>query len=137
MKITQKQFFAYWLPVLALCVALFVQSSFPSLDLGPSFPFKDKMLHMAAYGLLAALFCRACIATSPNRISPLPLLVISVCFATLYGVSDEFHQAFVSARQADAYDVLADFSGSVLGAGGYIKWNHRFRLNNHSRKKQL
>jgi VanZ family protein len=48
------------------------------------------------------------------------VLAISVCFATLYGVSDEFHQAFVAARQADGYDVLADFVGSILGAVGYM-----------------
>ncbi len=75
---------------------------------------------MAAYGLLAALFARACRRTWPRRLSPLLLLVVSVCFATLYGISDELHQAFVTTRQADAMDGVADFAGSVLGAAGYI-----------------
>lgn len=75
---------------------------------------------MAAYGLLAALFYRACRVTWPGRLSPALLLAISVCFATLYGVSDEFHQSLVALRQADAMDGVADFVGSILGALGYM-----------------
>ena len=104
---------------MALCVAIFVQSCFPSPDLGPSFPLKDKVLHMAAYGLLAVLFFRASRDTWPARLSPVQLMLISVCFATLFGASDEFHQSFVRARQADVMDVVADFAGSVLGVMGY------------------
>jgi VanZ family protein len=120
MKIMHKLLFFYWLPVTALCVVIFVMSCFPSPDVGPSFPLKDKVLHLIAYGVLSALFYRACRATWPGRLSPVQVLAISVCFATLYGVSDEFHQAFVAARQADGYDVLADFVGSILGAVGYM-----------------
>ncbi len=120
MKTAPRTFFIYWLPVIALCAAIFVQSSFPSPDLGLSFPLKDKVMHMVAYGLLAVLFYRACRVTWPGKLSPAQLLVISVLFASLYGVSDEFHQSFVAARQADGYDVLADFLGSLLGAVGYL-----------------
>ncbi|MBR9986421.1 MAG: VanZ family protein [Desulfosarcina sp.] len=120
MKTAPRTFFIYWLPVIALGAAIFVQSSFPAPDLGLSFPLKDKVMHMVAYGLLAVLFCRACRVTWPERLSPMQLLAISVLFASLYGVSDEFHQSFVAARQADAYDVLADFLGSLLGAVGYL-----------------
>lgn len=120
MKIAQRTFFLYWLPVIALCAAIFVQSSFPPPDLGPSFPLKDKVMHMLAYGLLAALFCRACRVTWPGRLSPAQFVVISVLFASLYGVSDEFHQSFVAARQADALDGVADVAGSILGALGYM-----------------
>jgi VanZ family protein len=120
MKIAQRKLFLYWLPVVALCTAIFVQSSFPSPDLGPSFPFKDKVLHMAAYGLMAVLFCRACRLTWPGRLDPMYLLICSVCFATLFGVSDEIHQSFVATRQADAMDGVADFAGSILGALTYL-----------------
>jgi VanZ family protein len=120
MKNAQRKFFIYWLPVIALCAAIVVQSSYPSPDFGPFFPLKDKVLHMAAYGMLAALFYRACRVTWPGRLSPAQLLAISVCFATLFGVSDEIHQSFVAARQADAMDGVADFAGSVLGALAYM-----------------
>lgn len=125
MKTPQKLFIYYWLPVTALCAAIFIQSCFPSPDLGPSFPLKDKVLHLGAYAVLAALFCRACQATWPGRLSPVQLLVVSAGFATFYGAGDELHQAFVAARQADVADGLADFAGSILGAAGYLKWISR------------
>jgi VanZ family protein len=76
-------------------------------------------MHMAAYGLLAVLCYRACRVTWTGRLSRVQLLVISVCFASLYGMSDEFHQSFVVSRQADAMDGMVDAVGSLLGALGY------------------
>ena len=53
------------------------------------------------------------------------VFLIWVAVATLYGLSDEFHQAFVAARQADGYDLLADFMGSIIGATGYLAATHK------------
>ena len=75
---------------------------------------------MAAFGVLAVLFYRASRMTWSGRLSAAQLAVISICFATLYGVSDEIHQFFVAARQADVMDGIADFAGSILGAVGYM-----------------
>jgi VanZ family protein len=129
MKIMQKQFMFHWLPVMIFCTVIFVLSSLPSPDVGPSFPMKDKVLHMTAYGIMAALFCRACRATWPGRLSLLQLMAVGVCFATLYGLGDEFHQSFVSARQADGFDVLADLIGSILGSAGYVAATRNTGLN--------
>ena len=118
-----------WLPVVGLCLAIFIQSCFASPDLGPTFPFKDKFLHLAAYGVLAAFFYRACRLTWPDRSAPALLMTISVIFATLYGISDEFHQSFVNTRQADGADVVADFIGSIVGAAGYLIIHHARRKN--------
>ena len=52
-----------------------------------------------------------------------------MCLATLYGLGDEFHQAFVAARQADGLDVLADLMGSILGAAGYLAATRNTGLN--------
>ena len=131
LKLTPRKYVLYWLPVVVLCLAIYTLSSFPSPDTGPDFPLKDKMQHVAAYGLLAALFARACRMTWPDWMSPIPLMLISVCFATLYGLSDEFHQSFIAERHADAMDAVADFVGSVLGALLYIliiSWRGRHRL---------
>jgi len=35
--------------------------------------------------------------------------------AALYGVTDEFHQAFTPGRSPDVFDVLADLVGGLLG----------------------
>lgn len=40
---------------------------------------------------------------------------VAILLATLYGVTDEFHQLFVPGRSADRYDVLADCLGASLG----------------------
>ena len=120
LKPAQKKWLLYWLPVMALCLAIFIQSSFPSPGLGLSFPLKDKVLHMAAYSVLAALFYRASRMTWSDRLSPVQLALISICFGTLYGATDEIHQLFVAARQADVMDGVADFAGSILGAMGYM-----------------
>jgi VanZ family protein len=113
--------FFLWLPVILLCLAIFLQSCFPSPDMGPSFPLKDKALHLAAYGLLAALFVRACRRTWPGRLSGWQLMLLGIGFATVYGLSDEFHQSLVAARQAELMDAVADFAGSILGAAAYLK----------------
>ncbi|WP_319523716.1 VanZ family protein [uncultured Desulfosarcina sp.] len=113
--------FILWLPVIALCLAIFLQSCFPSPDMGPSFPLKDKVLHLAAYGLLAVLFVRACRWTWPSRLSGLQLMLLGIGFATLYGLGDEYHQSLVAARQAEVMDVVADFAGSILGSAVYLR----------------
>jgi VanZ family protein len=81
---------------------------------------------MLAYGVLAVLFFRAVFYTWPDRFTARQLFWMSVCFAGLYGLSDEFHQSFVPSRQADGYDLLADLVGGLLGAAAYkvwISWN--------------
>ena len=120
MKMARHRLSWYWLSVLVLCVVLFIQSSYPSIKTGLSFPLQDKLLHMIAYGVLAALFYRAGQATWPGRLSQRQLFWISVSFAGLYGLSDEIHQAFVPSRQFDYFDMLADFAGGILGTLGYM-----------------
>lgn len=46
--------------------------------------------------------------------------IAAIVLATLYGVSDEFHQLFVPGRSADPYDVLADGVGATIGTA--IGW---------------
>jgi len=40
-----------------------------------------------------------------------------VFVSTLYGLSDEVHQAMVPGRSSELADVIADFVGSAAGAG--------------------
>ena len=108
-----------WLMVAFFCLAIFIQSALPSPDIGPAFPMKDKALHMLVYGLLAVLFLRACRLSMPDWRVPL-LLVAGTAFATLYGLSDEVHQSFVAARQADPFDLLADGIGGFFGSAAYL-----------------
>ncbi len=47
--------------------------------------------------------------------SPLRALLVAIVLATLYGVTDEFHQSFVPNRNTDPKDVLVDFLGATAG----------------------
>jgi hypothetical protein len=44
LKPARKKCVFLWLPVVVLCLAIFIPSAFPSPDLGFSFPLKDKLL---------------------------------------------------------------------------------------------
>jgi VanZ family protein len=118
----------YWLPVVVLCAAIFIQSSFPSPEALPTFPFSDKLMHAAAYGLLAALICRATNSHARWRCRWQRIFLTGVIAASLYGLSDEWHQSFVAARSSDAADFLADVAGSIVGSGLFL-WGLRRRFD--------
>ncbi|NNG01775.1 MAG: VanZ family protein [Desulfobacteraceae bacterium] len=111
--------FFYWWPVIVLCALIFVQSGFSTPRVVPVIDFGDKLLHIAAYALLATLFFRAYRNTGKLSRSPLLLIVLSILSSTLYGLTDEIHQSFVSVRHADVLDLVADGVGSILGSLAY------------------
>lgn len=109
-----------WGPVVAYCTAIFVQSSFPTPGQLPSFAFSDKLLHVLAYAILGALVCRGAKTINGWRDSRSLLVFIGTCAATLFGISDEWHQSFVAGRSAELADALADFAGGLAGSGLYV-----------------
>lgn len=83
----------------------------------PRAPTSDKVLHVVAYFGLGLLLARALWL---DRAWPRGrVLAVAAALATLYGVSDEWHQSFVPGRHPSAGDVLADALGSALGAGAW------------------
>jgi VanZ family protein len=84
----------------------------------------DKMLHVAAYGVMAILFYRA-FQTLRLRHNPRMLMLLSILSASLYGISDEIHQYFVPFREADIFDGIADIIGAVCGVYFYRLWLRR------------
>ncbi len=118
--------FRYWLPVLLLCAAIFIQSSYPSPDRLDVFSHADKLLHAAVYGILAALVYRALNGGRRRHGRPSWLFWASMVAAIVYGLSDEWHQSFVVERHADAADLLADAVGSLAGSAVcHWRWWHR------------
>jgi hypothetical protein len=116
-----KSFLRYWLPAIALCAIIFWQSSYATPDILPKWPYQDKAFHGGVYGLLAALWVRAFSTVRGFHGRRRLLLWTGIVLATLYGLSDEWHQSFVPARTADAADLLADFCGSVVGSWLYVR----------------
>ncbi len=113
-----------WFPLIAYCIFIYVQSSHPSPEDLPSFRFMDKMLHIAAYAVLAVLFYRA-YQTLPIRHNLRLLVLLSIMSASLYGISDEIHQYFVPFREADIFDGIADIIGAIIGVLVYQTWVER------------
>jgi VanZ family protein len=109
----------YRLPVVALCILIFWQSSYPGLISGTTFIHEDKVLHFLAYGLLSILCARDLKAQKPFW-SITKIKIITIIFASLYGLSDEFHQSFVPSRFASTADFIADCAGSIVGCLFYL-----------------
>jgi len=124
-----QKFFIYWFPILVYCFLIFIQSSRPSPDITPDWPYVDKVLHFVAYALLGALFLRAFYTTRIKRHLKL-IIFLSILFSSLYGISDEIHQSFVPFRTADAMDALTDILGSAFGVGVFSLWI-KSHLNPH------
>jgi VanZ family protein len=100
---------------LAWAAAIFWASS-----LSDPFPFvpsgifsHDKLLHAAAYSVLAGL---AAAALAWTRLGPVRGAIVAAFLAAAYGASDEWHQSYVPGRQADAADLAADAVGAIAGA---------------------
>jgi hypothetical protein len=105
----------YWLPTLSYCLIIFGLSAIPK-TVSISSPYGvDKVLHMIEYGILGFLLARS-LVKSEVGFSNRALVILVATFATLYGVSDEIHQAFVPGRNASAWDALADGLGGGMGA---------------------
>ncbi len=102
-----------WLPVLVYMAAIYYVSSLPDAPL-PS-GMSDKSGHLLAYSGLGIVVARA-FAGGLGRRMGLGLAALAVVVTVAYGVSDEWHQAFVPGRTSDVYDVLADATGAIVGA---------------------
>jgi hypothetical protein len=94
---------------------IYYLSDQPGLDITPLFPQQDKVLHLAAYGVLGFLAMGSCKAGGCRHRAAHYWLVVTL--VSVYGMLDEFHQYFVPGRHSDVLDVLADIIGGLLGAG--------------------
>jgi VanZ family protein len=80
----------------------------------------DKVLHMLLYSGLGLVVARA--RAGGLRAVTLRVVIFSIVFGALYGMSDEFHQYFNPPRNVEAADVVADAAGAALGAGAWYAW---------------
>ena len=115
-----------WGPVALQMALIFAASSIPNLQRLPG-GMSDKSGHSIGYAMLAGVLLRA---LAGGRLRGVTVMrgLIAIVLATIYGVSDEFHQLFVPGRSADRYDVLADSVGATIGvaigwlAGALGRW---------------
>ncbi|MPY86648.1 MAG: teicoplanin resistance protein VanZ [Luteitalea sp.] len=110
-----KGFVISWVWVIAWAALIFVLSSSSELPKIPG-DSGDKYAHAIVYAVLAALTARA-LASGAWRGVTWGYACLATILATLYGVSDEIHQAFVPGRHPSWGDVMADALGALVGAG--------------------
>lgn len=122
----RQMFIRYWLPVIVYAGFIFYLSSFPIRIRHIPFPYYDKVFHFFEYGIYAGLWYRALRMTTR-----LPSYgwgwtgIAAFLICIIFGVGDEFYQAFMPYRVSDIYDVAADASGaftavSLASVKGYI-----------------
>ncbi len=109
-------FFRYWGPVCGYAGLIFYLSaqSHPETHVPFVTYFSDKVLHAVEYAVLGALCYRAIRGNGYDswRQQAIPAAIL---LASLYGMSDEIHQAFVPFRDSSWLDWLADTVGAALG----------------------
>lgn len=108
-----------WFAVAACMVFIFFISSRSQRDIPPFFPFQDVVYHTLVYLILALYFSRALKNTNPN-IPALNLIIFTIIFGVVYGISDEFHQSFIPGRSVSGFDVFIDGIGSTAGGIIYL-----------------
>jgi VanZ family protein len=91
---------------LVFAVSHLPQDSFPALDLGSS----DKILHAIEYFPLGLLWTQIIRGSVRRR------FLLGWLGASLFGLTDEIHQAFVAGRHPDGLDWVADTVGAGIGA---------------------
>ena len=115
------QVLGYWLPVgLYAGVIFFLSSLSHPEDELPSFLLQevsDKILHAVEYGILS-LFCYRAFRWAAGAAAARHAVLLAVVTASVYGLTDEVHQAFVPLRDASWQDWLADTVGAALAAVG-------------------
>jgi VanZ family protein len=114
----------YWLPALLYAGLIFSLSALPHPEkLIPTIfeVLGDKTLHAIEYGVLGVLCYRGFRYAAGDR-GRRHALGLAILAASLYGLTDEIHQAFVPNRISSGWDVLADFVGAALASAGW-HWN--------------
>ena len=109
-----------WLPVLVCMGIIFYASSLPGSDIPPLFPFQDIAFHILIYLILALFFSHA-LKNTYTDIALSKVILLTIIFGIVYGITDELHQAFVPDRTASGLDVIIDGIGSFIGSIVY-RW---------------
>jgi VanZ family protein len=76
----------------------------------------DKLLHLTEFGVLAVLFYRAFTGEGAGWQLAAMLALLAT---SLYGATDEWHQAFVPMRSSDVRDWIADTAGGAVAILAY------------------
>ena len=102
---------ALWLPVALYAGIIFVASSVEHPPAPPG-GLPDYVVHAMLYAGFAAVILRAFAGGRWGGVTPRRAAAAAAA-ATLYGLTDEFHQAFVPGRFVSLTDLAADAAGAT------------------------
>ena len=109
----------YWVPVVVYAGTIFYLSAQPHPEEKlPSFLIEgvnDKVLHVVEYSILA-LLCYRAFRWAAGPAAARQAVLLAIVTASVYGITDEVHQAFVPFRESGWQDWLADTIGAAIGA---------------------
>lgn len=108
----------------AMACTIFSASSQSQIAGPAGIPHLDKIAHFGVFGLLATLVLRV-FFDSRHLVRT---TVVAIALASVYGMSDEFHQSFTPGREVDIADWIADTSGAALAVALYAFWAAYRRL---------
>ena len=89
-------------------------------DALPHVGIGDKLLHALLFAGLAVFMCRALRLQYPTW-TRRAIGGLAILATIAYGCLDEAHQGFVSGRQSEWADVLADGVGAAAASWGWSK----------------
>ena len=101
----------YPLRLISWCSLIYYLSSQPVHIPGPSFPFKDKLLHAAAFAVMALLAAKSFEQFTGNSSRA---ILSALLFVALFGAIDEWHQSMTPGRIPSMGDWLADAVGALV-----------------------
>jgi len=104
----------YWIPAIIMMTLIFWFSSHPVMVLLKFIPriFGLKLVHIVEYGLLFYFYRFALVNTTKLR--SWEIFLLSFELTIVYGLTDEFHQIFITGRTAKFIDVVADGVGATI-----------------------
>ena len=82
----------------------------------------NRAAHFVAYAGLSLVTLRALAEGRWVKVTA-AAVAVAIVIASLYGVSDEFHQRFVPGRAFDVYDMAADACGASVAACAAWAWS--------------
>nr|MBP8857545.1 VanZ family protein [Anaerolineaceae bacterium] len=91
-----------------------------------------RYLHILEYSILAYLLVRTLIWNGPVN---LYLLLTGFFTSTLYALSDEYHQMFVSGRRFETGDLMLDTLGSGIGLITFVSLARKIKLPDNQTDK--
>lgn len=116
-----------WIPVLSWCGFIYWMSSRTNIP-EPGFwlpPYADKIMHGVLYAILSSL---AYVWARAMHFTPFRALLLAIPLASIYGITDEWHQSYVPGRHPDVYDWIADTVGAAWVV--VLAWRESSRQKN-------